>query len=423
MANQVAHDKMCTLWEKTAETTSMNMTLSKDLQVYQMGEMANKDQTGDANDTNFGGGNGDVEYIPQDYRFIVKDGIENTESDFQDVIDRLIPANRKLAFNVPASIHAKELQNPARVQNVVNGFARDIANKIDTVCYQKMINQATMAVISDAKFDFQDAIDAETLMLNRGLSAYNRKLFLSNKHYASVAKELGQASREVFTGDAISRAQIPDLATFQTMRSDYLINVAGNATTGVSVNGAGQDHTVSTYGSDGFYKDNRSQLITLSGITAGTFPVGTKFTIAGVNAVHPETREDTGDLLEFTVIEASATTPKIQPAIVTLTGTTPQFANATAAPADTAVVTILNKKADAPSLFYTPESTVIIPGQVPVIGDGVATQSLTTENGIPMTMIYWYDAFKMKYNMKAVFNFDVQVLYPNMLGSIYANQA
>ena len=84
---------------------------------------------------------------------------------------------------------------------------------------------------------------------------------------------------------------------------------------------------------------------------------------------------------------------------------------------------MLNKKLDAPSLFYTPESTVIIPGQVPVIGDGVATQSLTTENGIPMTMIYWYDAHKMQYNMKAVFNFDVQVLYPNMLGAIYANQA
>lgn len=423
MSNQVAHDKMCTLWEKTAETTSMNMTLSKDLDVYQMGSMANKDQTGSADDTNFGTGEGDVEFIPQEYRFMVKDGVETTDTDFQDVIDRMIPANRKLAFNVPATIKAKELQDPNRVQRVVKAFARDIANKIDLVCYNKMIEQSTMFVSSDTKFDFQDAIDAETLMLNRGLSAFDRKLFLSNKHYAAVAKELGQASREVFTGDAISRARIPDLATFQTMRSDYLINVVGNGTTGVTVNGASQDHTVKTYKTDGFYEDNRSQLLTMSGITADTFPVGTKFTIAGVNAVHPETREDTGELLEFTVIEANATTPRIQPAIVTLTGATPQFANATAAPADSAVVTVLNKKLDAPSLFYTPESTVIIPGQVPVVGEGVATQSLTTENGIPMTMIYWFDGHKMQYNMKAVFNFDVQVLYPNMLGAIYANQA
>lgn len=419
----MAHDKMCTLWGEVAEDTSMNMTLSKDLQVYNMGGMANKDQTGDANDTNFGTGNGDREYIPQDYRFIVKDGIETTDGDFQDVIDRMIPVNRNLSFNVPAVVKAKELQDPARLDRIKRSFARDIANKIDLVCYQKMINESTMLIKSDTKFDFQDAIDAETLMLNRGLSAYDRKLLLSNKHYASVAKDLGQQSREVYTGEAISRARIPDLATFDTMRSDYLINVVGNGTTGVTVNGADQDHKVATYDSQGFYLDNRSQLITLSGITAATFPAGTKFTIAGVNAVHPETRQDTGELLEFTVIAANATTPRIQPAIVPLDGDTPQFANCTTTPADSAVVTVLNKKLDAPSLFYTPESTVIVPGNIPVIGDGVGTQTLSTENGIPMTMVYKYDFHKMEYQMKAVFNFDVQVVYPNMLGSIYANQA
>ena len=34
MANSMAHDKMCTLWGEVAETTSMNMTLSKDLETY-----------------------------------------------------------------------------------------------------------------------------------------------------------------------------------------------------------------------------------------------------------------------------------------------------------------------------------------------------------------------------------------------------
>ena len=75
MSNQISHDKMCTLWEEAAETTGMKMVLSKDLQTYNMGGMGNKDQTGDANDTNFGTGNGDREYIPQEYRFIAKDGI------------------------------------------------------------------------------------------------------------------------------------------------------------------------------------------------------------------------------------------------------------------------------------------------------------------------------------------------------------
>lgn len=418
MANSFAHDKMCTIWEQAAETTGMNMTLSKDLETYNMSDMANKDRTGNANSTNFGTGNGDREYIPQEYRFVVRDGIETTDSDFQDVIDRMIPVNRIRSFNVPATIKAKELQDPQRIKKVADGFARDIANKIDTVCYQTMIEQSTMFVSVANKFTFEAGIDAETLMLNRGLSKFNRKLFLSNKHYSSVAKDLGTASRDVLVQDALSRAKIPDLATFDTMRSDYLLSLAGNTTATITVNG-NQSATVATFGADGFYQDNRSMTLALTNATTTNMPVGTKFTIAGVNAVHPETRQDTGSLMTFTVIKAVNGAPVIQPAIVK----DGPYQNCTAQAATGVAVVILNKNTDAPSLFYTPESTVIVPGNVPVIGDGVKTMTLTTENGIPMTMVYWYDGHKMQYNMKAVFNFDVQVVYPNMLGMIMANQA
>ncbi len=418
MSNSFAHDKMCTIWEEAAKTTGMNMTLSKDLETYTMSDMANKDRTGNANGTNFGSGNGDREYIPQEYRFEVKNGIETTDSDFQDIIDRMIPVNRIRSFNVPATIKAKELQDPQRIKKVADGFARDIANKIDTVCYQTMIEQATMFVSVANKFTFEAGIDAETLMLNRGLSKFNRKLLLSNKHYSAVAKDLGAASRDVLVQDALSRAKIPDLATFDTMRSDYLLNLAGNTTSNITVNG-NQSATVATFGADGFYKDNRSMTLALTNATTANMPVGTKFTIAGVNAVHPETRQDTGSLMTFTVIAAANGAPVVQPAIV-VSG---PYQNCTAQAATGNAVVILNKNTDAPSLFYTPESTVIVPGVVPVIGDGVKTMTLTTENGIPMTMVYWYDGHKMQYNMKAVFNFDVQVIYPNMLGMIMANQA
>lgn len=417
LSNEFAHDKMCTLWEETAETTSMNMTLSKDLEVYNMSDMANKDQTGDGNDTNYGVG-GDREYIPNDYRFIAKDGVVTSDSDFQNIIDRMTPVNRALSFNIPASIDAKGLADPARRARVAKGFARDIANKLDVICYQKMIDEATMFVGVDGKFDFDAGIDAETLMLNRGLSAFDRKLFMSNRHYGSVAKELGQASREVFTADAVSRARIPDLATFQTMRSDYLINVAAGGTPTVTVNGD-QEHTVATYGADGFYLDNREMTLAATGATAANMPRGTKFTIEDVTAVHPETRADTGELMTFTVLSSSSGSLVISPAIVA----SGPFQNVSSKAVSGKAITVLNKNADAPSLFYTPESTVIVPGRVQVIGDGVAVQSLTTANGIPMTMIYWYDAHNMRYNMKAVVSMDVQVLYREMLGAIFANQA
>lgn len=420
MANNFAHDKMCTLWEEAAETTGMRMTLSKDLNTYTMSDMANKDRAGDKADTNFAetanaGGGSDREYIPQEYRFEVKEGIKTDASSFQDIIDRMIPVNRQKSFNVPATIKAKELKDPQRITKVAQGFARDIANYMDVMCYKTMLNQSTMFVDAGSAFSFGAGIDAETLMLNRGLSAFDRKLFLSNKHYSVIAKDLGQQAREIYTGDAISRAKIPDLATFNTMRSDYLINVpAPTSPTGLSIT-SNQSHTPTTYDSDGFYLDNRSMELAVTGATPDKMPVGAKFTIEGINAVHPETREDTGELMTFTVVKTGTARVTIQPAIVA----SGPFQTCSAQAATGKAVTILNKVADAPSLFYTPESTVLVPGRIPVIGDGVRTSTLTTENGIPMTMVYWYDGHNMQYNMKAVVSFDVQVIYPEMLGAIY----
>lgn len=417
MANELAHDLMCTLWEKTALTTSMKMALSRDLETWEMGGDSNSDRAADATDNSNTGGS-DREYIPQEYRFEVQDGIESTDGDFQDLVDRMIPINRGKSKRVLATIDAKGLRDPQRRAKVAEGFARDIANAVDSLCYQTMINSSTMVVQNTGDFDFQQAIDAEVLMLNYGLGAYAKKLFLANKDYAKVAKELGQASRDVLVNDALSRAKIPDLATFDTMRSDYLINLPLSSAAGVTINGA-QEHTVATYDANDFYLDNRSMSLTLTGATAGNMPVGTKFTIADVNFLHPETREDTGELLTFTVITAG-TTPVVQPALVA----TGPYRNASQAAANGAAVTVLNIANSNPSLFYTPESTVLVPGRLPVPSDGAGVTAIdaTTEQGLPMRMTYWYDPHKEQFNMKALVFFDVQVVYPNQVGAILSNQ-
>ena len=360
MANELAHDLMCMLADKTAETTGMKMALSKDLRTWDMSSDSNSDEAASATDNSNDSGS-DREYIPQEYRFEPKDGIVSTDADFEDIIDRMIPINRGKAKRVLASIDAKGLRNPRRREEVAKGFARDIANAIDVDCYQAMINSATMVIQNPSAFDFQQGIDAEVLMLNYGLGAYDKKLFLANTDYAKVAKDLGQASRETMVNDAWSRAQIPDLATFDTMRSDYLVNLPLSSAAGVTVNGA-QEHTVATYDANDFFLDNRGMTLNLTGATTVNMPVGTKFTIAGVNFVHPETRQDTGQLLTFTVKVAANGSPEVYPALVA----TGPYRNASAAAADTAAVTVLNIANSNPSLFYTPESTVLVPGRLPI---------------------------------------------------------
>ncbi len=422
MANELAHDLMCTLWEETALTTGMKMALSRDLDKYEMGGESDSDRATDATNNQNDAGGSDREYIPQEYRFEVQEGIESTDSDFQDLVDRMIPVNRGRAKRVVATIDAKGLRDPQRRAKVAQGFARDIANAVDSDCYKKMINEATMIVQNTGDFDFNQAIDAEVLMLNYGLGAYDKKLFMSNKDYAKVAKDLGQNQYYGDAGvpnDALTKAKIPDLATFSSMRSDYLVKLPASSASGVTVNGA-QEHTVSTYDANDFYLDNRSMTLNLTGATAANMPVGTKFTVAGVNFVHPETREDTGELLTFTVITAANGSPVVQPALVA----TGPYRNASAQAANSAAVTVLNIADSNPTLFYTPESTVLIPGRLPIPSDGagVTPVDATTEQGLPMRMTYWYDPHKETFNMKALIFFDVQVVYPNQLGAILSNQ-
>ena len=422
MANELAHDLMCTLWEEVAETTSMKMSLSKDLEVYNMGGDSNLDRATNATDNANDAGGSDREYIPQEYRFETQDGIVSTDGDFQDIVDRMIPVNRGKSKRVLAFIDAKGLRDPQRRKKVMQGFARDIANAVDVTCYQTMINQSTMAVVNSGAFDYQRPIDAEVLMLNYGLGGYDKNLFLSNKDYGKVAKDLGQNQyygKEGVPNDALTKATLPMLATFDTMRSDYLIKLAAPTPAALTINGA-QEHTVSTYDANDFYLDNRSMNLLVNLSTATTMPVGTKFTIDGVNFIHPETRVDTGELLTLTVIATGAGSVKVQPAIVA----TGPYRNASAAAANSAAVTVLNIADSNPSLFYTPESTVLIPGRLPVPADSSNVTSIeaTTEQGLPMRMTYRYDFHKERYEMKALIFFDVQVVYPNQLGMILSNQ-
>lgn len=105
------------------------------------------------------------------------------------------------------------------------------------------------------------------------------------------------------------------------------IPVFNNGTAaGITVSGAGQGGST----------------LTLAASTAGTLVQGTVFTIAGVNAVHPLTGQDTGVLQQFVVKETktvgSATAVSIYPAINPLAPNK----TVTASPANGAAVTVVS---------------------------------------------------------------------------------
>ena len=406
MANEIGNE-IKVMWDDVASTTDINCTLSKALENFNMGEVE-------------GARTDDQVYLPQEYRFNVQDGLTSSDSDFQDLIDRMIKIDRTKVKRVLFKISAKEMRDPRLLKMAGEGIARDIRNAIDVAAYETAIEEGALVYSSASAFDWQTAADVEVLMADRGLGGYNKKAFLSLPDYSGVAQQLGAYQyTDGIPKDALTRAKLPMLQTFDTMRADYRKTLAGNSQTGVTVNGA-QSHTPQTYvtGSTTEFYDNRRMTLNVNTGTITNMPRGTKFTIANVFALNPETRESTGSLQTFTVIGGAASALTISPAIVT----TGPYANCDAVAADTAAVTILNTTTSAPSIFYTPESLLLVPGQLPLGGPGVDEVVTTTENGIPLVMTMEKDFHTGDMHCKGVAYFDVVAKHPERIAVCLTGQ-
>jgi len=408
MANQIATSDMAALLDEVIRGTDIKVGLSQGLNKFAQDDAAWEQA-------------GDTMWLPQEFRFEVLDGQVSSDSDFEDLIDRMVPVNLTKAKRILAQITSAQLRDPRLLKMAVQGMSRDLKNAIDLACYEEMINRGSLVVRQTGDFSYSDAVSADVLFDDSGLSGFERKLQLSIPHYTQIAETLGTSAFKDKTNlTAFEKLQTPDVGGFDTMRADYRKNLAANATTGNTVNG-NQSHTVATKGADDFYQDNRQMVLAITGATAINMPVGSKFTIAGTNKVHPDTKEDTGSLMTFTIVTAINAVPVISPAIV-ISG---PYQNCSAQAATGSAVTVLNTHISAPSIFYTPESTVIVPGNLPVASQAtnVGVEEMVTENGIPVRMTYWWDQHGETLQIKLLAFFDVAVINPEQVGVIIANQS
>ena len=398
-----------TLVDQVVEETNQAAGFSKSLPTFAM-----SDVDGQRYD--------DVEYLPEDFRFEAQDGYVSKadNTDAQALTDRLIPIRRNKSLYIKTAIKTKELRDPRLREMAVKGFARELRNKADTYAYMKAITSANMVVTSATGIEQSDASAAEVLMLDAGLGGYASNLHLSLPHYKDLSDKL--ALNQYHGGlpqTAYERSIIPNqIGGFdKATRADYRLTLGAQAAAGVTVTG-NQKHTVATKDSNDNYIDNRVMDLTVSA-TAG-LKAGDKFTIAGVNRLNPEVREDTSELMTFTVMAVkNGTVATISPAII-VDG---PYRNCSAQAADSAAISFLNIKANNPSVFWAADSIKIIPGNLPVEGGGVDKVDAVTEQGIPMRFTYWYDPDLEVMLMKAVMYFDVEVWLPSQVGIILDKQA
>lgn len=414
MANELSQ-AIKVAWAEIAAEVDMGCTLSK--LIIQQNEFDMGDEEGQRN--------GDTVYLPKPYRFIAQDGYESTDSDFQDLIDQNIAITRQGKKRVLFKTAAFQNRDGRVTSQGLKAMKKTIRDAIDLTVYEMALLHASQVQTSTGAFEFQDAIDMENLMYNSGLGGYSKNALLSNTDYRGVANVLGanqyDASR---TTNALERAMIPDLATFQTMRSDYTLTLPGVTTpAGFAVDG-NQAYVVSTYNtpgdpSSGFKNPNQMSLKVKATSTVDVSGmVGCKITRANGFRVDPNTRAEGDTLLTHTVVAVDNSNKilTIEPPIIGLNNASgPAYANCSAdALADEDLV-ILNEKPCNPSLFWIPEAITIIPGNIETPSAGLEIAQAQTENGIPMELISVGDFDNGGLKHKGVVYFDVVVTQPEFV--------
>jgi P22 coat protein - gene protein 5 len=198
---------------------------------------------------------------------------------------------------------------------------------------------------------------------------------------ADAIKTLQQPEKEV-SGNYRKGMLVSSVGGFDKVFENTMIPVHTNGTMGGTplVNGATQ--TGST--------------INMDGVTAGnTWTKGTVFTIAGVFAVHPETRVSTGKLQQFVVTSTAtftggAAAVGIAPAITT----SGQFQTVTGSPADNAAVTVVGAASIgyAQNLAFHKDAFAFVTADLVKPTGSVEFCSQKTYDGLTLRILRQYDA-------------------------------
>lgn len=157
-----------------------------------------------------------------------------------------------------------------------------------------------------------------------------------------------------------------------------LVHTSGSFSAG-TVNGAGQ--TGST--------------ITVNAIT-GTLTVGDIITFAGVDAVNRVTKVDTGELRQFVVTAAaasSATSISIYPALTPASnGNAVQYQTVTASPANSAAISLVTPASGQyrQNLAYARQAVTMVTADLEIPAGGIIEGARAKKDGVSMRMISQY---------------------------------
>lgn len=377
----------------------------------------------------------DIIWRPQPYVAQSFNGTDMT-ANFLDQTQLSVPATIGFQKSSPWRMTATELRDALQEQRLGDAARQKLASDINVAINNVAALQGTLVVKrTTAATGFDDMAQAEAMMNEQGVQMFDRYSALSTRDYNGMASNLaGRGTMQGKPVTAYEKAFVGSVANFDTYKMDYTPRQAAATATGVTFNGANQFYTPRSTSTAGTGEtnnvDNRYQTVSLT-VGASTVKVGDCFTIAGVNAVHHITKQDTGQPKTFRVIAivtgAGATgTMQISPPIISGQGATVAeltYQNVTATPANTAAVTFLNTATAYLNPFWQKDALELLPSSYAVPTDaGVAVMRASTDQGIEVVMQKFYDINTMLTKFRLDCRFGVCNKQPEMSGVILFSQ-
>jgi hypothetical protein len=264
---------------------------------------------------------------------------------------------------------------------------------------------------------FLDIGNAKAELSKLGVPHSDRNAFWDAETTLSLSNGLKGVFVQGTANTALEEASFGRYAGFDNYESNSLkAHTVGAATGTILVEDAGTINV--TYLAS---KDTDSQTLDVDGIastsSALAFLKGDIFTLAGVNSVNRRTREDTGDLQTFTVLEDSIASTATSD-VLTLVIAPPMiisgpYQTVTAAPADGAAVTLKSGTAGSSYkqnlAFHRNAITIaFVPLDVAEEGSGVK-QSRENYKNVSITTTKFFSGTSMTQSYRFDILFDVIV--------------
>lgn len=347
-------------------------------------------------------------------KFAVTDGATRSNQDVQEASTPFTIDKRKhVSWNFNTQDLTLDIEQYS--ERYIKPAMIALANQVDsdlTALYKRVSQYVGTAGTTPATFA---QLGAPAVRLDKGaVPSEDRRLVLDPNGAFNVADMLKSLYNPDLVKGAIRGKSMGPIAGLSTyMDQNIKTHTVGTWGTTPLVAGGSQSVTYAnathTYGST-------SQSLNIDGLTAttGSVKAGDRFTIAGVSAVNPVSKETLSVLQEFvaqtdvTADGTGAATIIVSPAIIT----SGAFQTVSAAPADNAAITRVAANYVANLAFHKNAfGLVTVPLQMP---DGAAWKARESHNGYSVRVVKDYDIDNDVDIIRLDILYGVKALYPEL---------